>query len=316
MVDSPTTSLSSASNKARTDTVSKTTSASSPRKRAVRIVTDSSSRVSPEWAAAHQVTVLPQYITLGNVTYREDVDLHERDLAARALQVGTPFTVASPTLDDFLAEYRSLADSRVDVISLHISSAMSPTFRNAVAARDDVSGRCDVHLFDTRTMCAGLHQLVKSAVHMAESGMGTEAIVKRLRGETQHIYGIFVSDDMPYLQHSKRLRPAQAFLGNMLQIIPCLSIEEGELVAVEKVRSPERAIEKLAEFAAEFESDAHFAILQLSPEPNARTQELVETLKPALPKAGQIPIQCCGANIGAIIGNRGLGVMIVDNGAE
>jgi DegV family protein with EDD domain len=292
--------------------VTKKTPASTPRKPLVRVVTDSSARIPLTWAAEHNVTVLPHYVTLGGKTFREDVDLSDSDLAARISATGQPFSVAAPTVDDLTAVYRKLADAKADVISLHVSNAMSRTFRNAIAAREDVSGRCDVHLFDTRTMAMGLHMLVRSAVEMAESGLPAEQIVKRLRGLMQGIYGIFISDDMPFLQNSGRLRPAQAYLGKMLEVIPCLSIEEGDLVAVEKVRSPDRAIEKLAEFASEFEPEAGYAILQLSPAPNERSRELVEALRPLLPGADRMPLMSCGALVGHIIGLRGLGVMIFE----
>lgn len=286
--------------------------ASTPRKPLVRVVTDSSARIPLAWAAEHNVTVLPHYVTLGGKTFREDVDLSDSDLAARVSATGQPFSVAPPTVDDFTTVYRKLADVKADVISLHVSNAMSRAMRNAIAARDDVSGRCDVHLFDTRTMAMGMHMLVRSAVEMAEADMPAEQIVKRLRGQMQGIYGIFISDDMAFLQNSGRLRPAQAYLGKMLEVIPCLSIEEGDLVAVEKVRSPDRAIEKLAEFASEFEPEASYAILQLSPAPNERSRELVETLRPLLPGVDRVPLMSCGALVGHIIGLRGLGVMIFE----
>lgn len=128
----------------------------------------------------------------------------------------------------------------------------------------------------------------------------------------QHIYGIFISDDMSFLEHSKRLRPAQSMLGNMLEIIPCLSLEEGNLVAVEKVRSPERAIEKLTEFAAEFDEDAKMAVLQLLPQHTERTDALLESLRLAFPNKKNIQVFSCGINVGSIIGPAGVGVMIYE----
>jgi fatty acid-binding protein DegV len=117
---------------------------------------------------------------------------------------------------------------------------------------------------------------------------------------------------MPYLENSRRLRPAQSVLGKMLEIIPCLSLEEGNLVAVEKVRSPERAIEKLTEFAAEFDEDAKVAVLQLLPAHTERTDALLESLALAFPDKKQIPVFSCGVNVGSIIGPAGIGVMIYE----
>jgi DegV family protein with EDD domain len=278
----------------------------------IRIVTDSAARLPQDWAAQHNVIVLPHTIALNGKTYREDVDISPSDLADKAMRVGRPFTVSAPTVEDFSQVYRQLADDKADVISLHISSALSQAVSSAVKAKEEYRGRCNIQIIDSRSMALGLNELVRAAVVMAGHGLDTERIVKQLRGLMQHIYGIFISDDMPYLEHSKRLRPAQAVLGKMLEIIPCLSLEEGDLVAVEKVRSPERAIEKLTEFAAEFEGDAKLAVLQLLPRPTERTLALIESLKLAFPEMRDVPVQSCGANVGSIIGPAGVGVMIYE----
>jgi DegV family protein with EDD domain len=278
----------------------------------IRIVTDSAARLPQDWATKNNVVILPHTIALNGTTYREDVDIGESDLANKAISLGLPFTVAAPSIEDFSRVYRQLADEKSDVISLHISSALSPAVGNAIRAKEEYRGRCDIQIIDSRSMALGLNELVRAAVVMAGHGFDAERIVKQLRGLMQHIYGIFVSDDMVYLEHSKRLRPAQAVLGKMLEIIPCLSLEEGDLVAVEKVRSPERAIEKLTEFAVEFEDDAKLAVLQLSPQPTERTQALIESLKLAFPDMRNVPVQSCGANVGSIIGPAGVGVMIYE----
>ncbi len=225
----------------------------------IKIVTDSASRIPAEWAKEHDVIVLPHALHLDGRTYREDIDVSEADLAAKIAVLKKPFTVSAPTVDDFTTVYRQLADDKAEVISVHISAALSDTVKHAQRAREDFRGRCNIQIIDSRTIALGLNELVRAATVLTQHSNQIDDVVKQLRGLMHHIYGIFVSDDMPYLEHSGRLRPAQAMLGKMLEIIPCLSLEEGDLVAVEKVRSPERAIEKLTEFASEFENTATFA---------------------------------------------------------
>lgn len=281
-------------------------------KHPIRIVTDSAARLPLDWAQENDVIVLPHSIKLGGHIYREDVDLNEAGLAEKLKLHHMPFTVAGPLTDDFSRVYKELADAKSDVISLHISSGLSETVQNAVRAREDFRGRCNIQVIDSQSMALGLNELVRSAVELIKRGQGIDVIVKQLRGLMQHIYGIFISDDMTYLEYSGRLRPAQAVLGKMLEIIPCLSLEEGNLVAVEKVRSPERSIEKLTEFAAEFEEDAKIAVLQLLPEHTERTNALLESLSLAFPNKKQIQVFSCGVNVGSIIGPAGIGVMIYE----
>ncbi len=279
----------------------------------MRVVTDTSARLDMDWAHAHGVTVLPQIVVIEGKRYREDVDIAREEVAALARTASKPIAVEAPDQREFFSAYRALADQKADVIALHISSAMSDTMRRSAVARDDVGGRCTAHLIETRTIGLGLNALVRKAVALAESGMAAAGIVTQLRRLMQSVYGIFISDEMEYLRASGRLRPAQAALGAMLGITPCLTMEDGRLVAVEKVRSTERAIEKLSEFALEFDPGAEYAIMQISPTPTPRSNALVEALAQSLPGARQIPIMSAGADIGSVIGPRGLGIMIVEH---
>ncbi len=281
-------------------------------KHPIRIVTDSAARLPLDWAQENGVIILPHTLKMGGYIFREDVDLDEAGLAEKLSLHSMPFTVAGPLIDDFSRVYKELADMKADVISLHISSSLSETVHNATRAREDYRGRCNIQVINSQSMALGLNELVRAAVELVKRGHTLEVIVKTLRGLMQNIYGIFISDDMPYLENSRRLRPAQAMLGKMLEIIPCLSLEEGNLVAVEKVRSPERAIEKLTEFAAEFDEEAKVAVLQLLPAHTERTDALLESLALAVPKKKEIPVFSCGVNIGSIIGPAGIGVMIYE----
>jgi DegV family protein with EDD domain len=284
-----------------------------PRKHTVRIVTDSAARLDPHWAAEHGVIILPQVVTIGGKSFFEDVDVSADEFAQLAAACNGRIDVQAPSVQAFSDVYQSLANLKVDIISIHISSGMSETFRMANTAKIDVSSRCTIHVVDSRTIGAGLQMLVKRAVAMAEAGHPVDAIVRNVRAGMHNIYAIFVSDDMPFLEYSGRLRPAQAYLGRMLQIIPCLTMEEGKLVAVEKVRSADRAIEKLAEFATEFEPNATFALMQIAPTAGARVRELIDALKPALPNASSFPLISSGGDIGRIIGTDGLGIMIIED---
>ena len=278
----------------------------------IRIVTDSAARLSLDWAKENGVIILPHTLKLGGHVFREDEDLDEAGLAEKLKLHAMPYTVAGPLTDDFSRVYKELADMKSDVISLHISSGLSETVQNAQRAREDYRGRCNIQIIDSQSMALGLNELVRAAVELVKRGQSIDVIVKQLRGLMQNIYGIFISDDMPFLENSRRLRPAQAMLGKMLEIIPCLSLEEGNLVAVEKVRSSERAIEKLTEFAAEFDEDAKVAVLQLLPEHTERTDALLESLALAFPDKKSIPVFSCGVNVGSIIGPAGIGVMIYE----
>ena len=281
-------------------------------KSTIRIVTDSAAQIPAAWAAENQVVVLPHKVMIDGKTYIDGVDLSNDALADRMQSPDAVTKVIPPSVDEFIAVYQMLADEKADVISLHVSSALSDTIKHATQAQAEFRGRCNIQIIDSKCISLGLNGLVYAAKEFTETNQSTDAIVKRVRGLLAHVYGLFVSANLEHLERSQRLRPAQAELGNMLGVIPCLSLEEGDIVAVEKVRSPERAIERLTEFAGEFDDFVNLGVLQLGSQLHEQTQLLLESLQPAFPKLPAIPIWQCGPIIGNIIGPAGFGVMIFE----
>lgn len=257
------------------------------------------------------MVVLPHHIKIDGKVYRDGVDLDADTLAAK-MGAAKQVSISGPTVEDFDLAYRKLADEKADVVSLHVSSLLSDTLKHANKARAEYRGRCNIQVVDSRCISLGLHELTHAAQNFIAQRMTLDDVVQRVRGLIPHIYGIFVSDDMKALEHTKRLRPAQAELGRMLGIIPCLSLEEGDIVAVEKVRNTEKAIERLAEFAGEFDEFERLAILQLTSQPHEQIEQLIEAIQPMFPTIPQIPIESCGPIIGHIIGAGGYGVMIYE----
>lgn len=280
-------------------------------RRGIRIVTDSSANLPEDWVRRHGVIVLPQRVEINGAMLREGIDLDVATLAHMATHASQPFVTHPPSLEEFLAAYQQLAAERADILSIHVAATLNGTVQVAQQARERILGRCEVHVLDSRTAAAGLGALVKAAVRMAEQGMPFETVVRHVRGLAQNVFGVFLSDEMRYLERSGRLRPAQALLGKMLNIIAYLVFEEGALIAPEKVRTLEKGYEKLAEFAAEFEPTSGFYAVQLAPQPNhPRVRGLIDAIRELMPEVRRVALSPSGAALGSVLGPGGIGLII------
>ncbi|MGQ9904781.1 MAG: DegV family protein [Anaerolineae bacterium] len=284
----------------------------SPRR--LKIITDSTAQIAESWARDHQVLVMAQRIRFGGKVYREGVDLD--DAAFARLVQGRPASewpvIEAPSVEDYSEIYHQTLLEASDIIVMAPSHKLTHSARNARMAAEMFRGRANIVVFDSQTIALGLNVLVRQASALTQDGYSIDDIIKLARGLTPRLYGAFVTQDLSHAARSGCLRPAQAALGKLLGVIPFLSIEEGEIAAVEKVRSFDRALEKLVEFAAEFESPQEIAVLQLAPEANAQTDMLIDLLHGIFPDLGQIPVRPCGTTIGSIIGPTGIGIMIYD----
>ncbi|MFN3706349.1 MAG: DegV family protein [Thermoflexales bacterium] len=284
-----------------------------PSRRPVCIVTDSAARLPLSWTSQYPLVILPHLVSFDAEHWlREDVDLNEHELACWLRQTPTPFTVRAPSVEQFIETYQALDKQHVDVLSLHVSAALSEAIANAQQARARFLGSCNIHIFDSGTAALGLHMMVRDALRLLESGCTLDEVVTKLRFLRQTAYGYFVSDELLWLKRSGRLRPSQAVISMMMGIIPCLTFEQGDLVAVEKVRHMEQAIEKVAEFAVEFDSNAYCVLTQLCPTANRLPQltklaNALNAFSPAFKR--DMPVWSCGVTLGRLLGPRGFGFM-------
>ncbi len=135
--------------------------------------------------------------------------------------------------------------------------------------------------------------------------------MRQIRGIIPRIYIVFITDTLDYLEHSHLISPAQAILGAMLGIRPFLAIEEGHIIPMEKVRSRDRAIDKLIEFAGEFSNIEQIAILQNTPYPTEQTKMLRERLDPIIAER-ELPILLYGPLLASHIGPDGMGLLVYE----
>ncbi len=191
---------------------------------------------------------------------------------------GDPPTPEAPSIRDFESIYGRLQNEFDRIISIHTSSAISGSYENARRASDQFRGRCDIQVIDSHTTSAGLGMLAAAAAQAAEQGADMEELVRLALGMIPRLYMVIFLDELVYLDRGGLISRSQSILGNMLGIIPFLTMENGRLIPMEKVRSRLRALEKLVEFVAEFAQIDQLAILQSSPTPSEEARVVAERL--------------------------------------
>jgi DegV family protein with EDD domain len=174
-------------------------------------------------------------------------------------------------------------------------------------------GRCTIDVTDSQTTSWGLGVVVSAAAQAADNNLPMDQIVRLVRGMLPHIYVIFFVERLDYLEQGGRIGLAQALLGTMLRIKPILLIEEGEIIPMEKVRTRDLAIDKLADFVAEFASLQKVAILRspLGNDIGELRVELDERLEGSLPDL-DYPIVAYDPVLACHMGPEALGVAVIE----
>jgi DegV family protein with EDD domain len=188
--------------------------------------------------------VVPLYVNFGDESLRDGVDIDAADFYLRLRKSSVFPTTSQPTPGDFLACYRELG-AYERIFSLHVSGRVSGTFASAEAAAAE-SGDDRVRAIDTETASASIAMLALAIQRRLERGTSDEeidALVERYRRERGLLFTV---DTLEFLQRGGRIGKAAAFAGTLLQVKPILSIRDGEVEPVKRVRGEAKAFAELA----------------------------------------------------------------------
>jgi len=281
----------------------------------MRIVTDSMARFArPELLARYPVTVVPMRLETAAGPIEDTADIETWDSLRLGDGARMP-RLLPPTVDVLGSVYSQLLRETDQILSIHGAARVSAAVNNASAASQQFLGRCDIQVVDSHSFSVGQGLLVEAAIEAAARGEPFDEVVRIVRGMIPRLYMVFFLQDLTYLEQLGQISRSQAILGNMLGIIPFLTIEDGELTPMEKVRSRPRAVEKLIEFVSEFSNVDHLAILHSGLQPTEESRLVAERLQ-ALHPHKAIGLTSYGLATAACIGPESLGVVVLEAGEE
>jgi DegV family protein with EDD domain len=214
------------------------------------IVTDSTASLPDEVARARGIVVVPLQVVIGATVYDEGADGATPELVAEALKEFRPVSTSRPPPAALLAAYeKAAADGADAVVSIHLSGEMSGTFESAQLAARDSS--IPVTVVDSRQVGVATGYAVLSAADVLDAGGSPEDAATAARERAGACTALFYVDTLEYLRRGGRIGAAAALLGGALAVKPLLTIAEGRVANLERVRTSGRALSRLEDLAVE-----------------------------------------------------------------
>ena len=245
--------------------------------------------------------VVPLYVLFGDESLRDGVDIDPAGFYER-LRASSVFpTTSQPTTRDFLACYEELGGYE-RVFSLHVSARVSGTFESAERAAAEL-GDGRVRAIDTETASASIAMLALAIQHRLERGTSDEEIDALVERYLRERGLLFTVDTLEFLQRGGRIGKAAAFAGALLQVKPILSIQQGEVVPVKRVRGERKAFGELAAaLETETEDEPAYRLGVAHAAAPERAAELEALVRERRPHAELELVVTLGAVIGAHAG--------------
>ncbi|WP_340540354.1 DegV family protein [Nocardioides sp. GXZ039] len=217
----------------------------------VAVVTDSTASLDPELAAERGLTVVPLQVVIGADAYDEGSAEATPERLAEALKEFRPVSTSRPAPAVFLETYRAAAAAGAEeVVSVHLSGEMSGTFESAqLAARQARNEGLRVECVDTRQVGVATGYAALSAADVADAGGSAAEAAEAAAARAAASSSYFYVDTLEYLRRGGRIGAAAALLGGALAVKPLLTIEDGVVSSLERVRTSGRALARLGDLA-------------------------------------------------------------------
>jgi DegV family protein with EDD domain len=221
----------------------------------ITIVGDTTSGLSESFAAEHEVPIIPQIVTFGTESYFEGIDITYDSFMER-LKVATELPkTAAPPPELFAEVFKQRASSGGSIICILPSAIVSGTVRSATVGltmvRESGFPNLDVRIIDTGFIAGPVSTLLRLAIQWAEAGTDADTIETQVRAMSCCCRIYFVVDTLKYLAMGGRIGGAAALLGSVLQVKPVLTMREGQVDTLQKVRTHRRAVDRLKRLVVE-----------------------------------------------------------------
>jgi DegV family protein with EDD domain len=217
------------------------------------VVLDSTSDFPDAADRFPNMRVVPLYVHFGDESLRDHVDITPEQFYERLAASTTLPTTSQPTPGDFLAAYESLAGFE-RIWSIQLTSKLSGTYESATRAAAELGGD-RVRVVDSETASLACAMLSLAIQRRLERGTSDEEIEQLVARFKQVNRVVFTVDTLEYLQKGGRIGRAQAMAGALLNVKPILSVEDGVIAPLTKVRGRQKALQEFEKLFTETTED-------------------------------------------------------------
>ena len=218
----------------------------------VKIVTDSLSDISPEWAKELGISVVPLNVHFDKEVFKDTVELPPEEFYQKLVSSNIYPTTSAPAPGVFTELFTNLAKESNEIIAIMASDKISAVYESAVQGAALVKADCRIEVINTRWLVGAQAILVILAVEAAKKGANLDQITEMIRKAMPRLRALMIFDTLEYLKRGGRIGKAQAFLGSLLKLHPVITLKDGEVHPYERARSRSQAKDILVNFARKF----------------------------------------------------------------
>jgi len=252
--------------------------------RKIAIVTDSTADLPPQLVKARAITVVPLTLHFEGRSLLDGVDIRPSEFYRKLPNVTTHPTTSQPAPGEFAEAYGQLLTDHEEVVSIHISEKLSGTYASALQGAEMTDAK-RVRVIDSQLASMSLGLLTLAATEMAAQGSDAESVAQRITAMREQVQTYFSVAT--------------------LQVKPVLCIRDGLVTPLERVRTFDRALNRIVELTREVDRGHGVCVIVGHADAEADAERVARELEPI---AETLMIQPLGPVVGAHAGPGVVGV--------
>lgn len=218
----------------------------------IALVTDSTTYMPPELIKKYDISVAPQVLIWSDQTYEDGVDIQPSEFYTKLKTAREMPTTAQVSVASFQEIFQSRVEQGYEVLALLLSTKLSGTIQSAVQAKDLMGAAGEkIHVVDSQSVAMALGFQVLAAARAIEQGASLKDAIALAERSHQHTGLFFAVDTLEFLHRGGRIGGAQRFIGTMLNMKPILTIQDGRVEGIERIRTKAKAHERILELTVE-----------------------------------------------------------------
>jgi DegV family protein with EDD domain len=215
------------------------------------VITDTDASISLAQAEKLSIRQVPIIVQFGEESFRAVYDIDDRQTFSRIDSAGKLPTTSAPSPGQFVQEFKSAFDQGAEgILCFTVSSEVSATYAAAVTASKDFPGK-DITVVDTRSLSMGEGFQVLYAAEALQKGASRDEALAIAKSVEERTHFFAALSTLKYLAMSGRVGHLTAGIANLLNVKPILTIQNGKLELIERVRTKNKAWARLIELAGE-----------------------------------------------------------------
>ena len=212
----------------------------------VGVVIDSTADVPSTRLEELGVAMVPLVINWDGQTYRDKIDLSTAEFYRRLRTSKSLPKTGAPSLAAFESTFREQLKQHTALVSINLAARLSGTYDVARRAAESVDPQ-RIEVIDSGSVSVCVGWLAELAVKLSREGVGLAEIAERLNDMRGRLRILALLETLAFLQRGGRIGRAAALAGTLLSVKPILSVREGEVAPVERVRTMNGALRRLVE---------------------------------------------------------------------